>query len=194
VDAVAQHLGHGLDVLGGRVLLHDPNDLPLTILTSPQAADYGSGTFVPPGRIIGACLAIHRALFVELGGFDTRLGAGSSFRSGEDYDLLLRVAARRGTLGYRPDAVVRHHHGRRDPADAHELGRGYMRGNGACFAKALRRAGLRTQTASFVVRRWFRLLRQREISALYSEARGFWDLWWYPGQPTIQMRHTPRSS
>lgn len=67
----------------------------------------------PAGRAVyemdcvtGACLAIPRALFAELGGFDEEFVNGC-----EDVDLCFRVRASGHTIVYRGDLTVEHHEG-----------------------------------------------------------------------------------
>ena len=54
-------------------------------------------------------MAVRRAAFMQLGGFDERLGAGRAGCS-EDTEFFYRVLARGGLCRYEPGAVVHHHH------------------------------------------------------------------------------------
>lgn len=58
----------------------------------------------------GANFAMRRRTFTELGGFDERLGPGTTTRGGEDIDLLMRAVLEGHTLAYEPQALVQHHH------------------------------------------------------------------------------------
>lgn len=123
--------------VGGRVLLFDQDDAPVTIQTSTQPLHFAARAHIESGQIIGANFAFRRKLFADIGGFDTRLGAGTRFHSGEDTDLLTR-ASKSGFEGrYEPSIVVFHHHRRRLQQDVSKLYRGYAFGRGALFVKML---------------------------------------------------------
>lgn len=55
----------------------------------------------------GANIVAPRAVVLEIGGFDPKLGPGTPARAAEDIDLLYRLSAR-GALVYQPGAVVYH--------------------------------------------------------------------------------------
>jgi glycosyltransferase involved in cell wall biosynthesis len=139
-----------LGFVGGRVLLYDPEDAPVTIQTSTDPSDILPGSYVVPGLIHGANMAFRRAVIDEVGPFDPELGAGTPF-AGEDVDLQMRASAANWRGRYLPEAVVYHHHGRRDPADVDRLMRFYDAGRGAYFMKFL----LRRDTRPLFVKRWW---------------------------------------
>ncbi len=56
----------------------------------------------------GGNLAVQRCWFFNVGGFDERLGAGSSGHAAEDMDLIHRILRAGGCVVYEPDAVVYH--------------------------------------------------------------------------------------
>lgn len=58
----------------------------------------------------GANFCVDRVFFMEIGGFDEALGAGSLARGGEDLDAFVRVLRAGRTLVYEPSAVVWHVH------------------------------------------------------------------------------------
>jgi glycosyltransferase involved in cell wall biosynthesis len=88
----------------------------------------------------GANLAVSRACWEAIGGFDDLLGAGSRLRSGEDSDFLWR-ALHRGWAGrYEPLAVVTHDQWR-DRRAALQTSYGYGIGAGAVRTKVVRLAG-----------------------------------------------------
>lgn len=122
---------------GGRVLLHDPADLPITIKESTTSQKLSPGILISSGQIIGANMAIRRNLLLELNGFDERLGAGTFFSSAEDTDILRRLSLHGETGYYDPEIVVSHHHGRRTQAQKKALLEGYSKGRGASMAKIL---------------------------------------------------------
>jgi glycosyltransferase involved in cell wall biosynthesis len=123
-------------IVGGRVELGDPEDLPITIKTDPEPRRYASGTR-PGGFLLGANLVLHRAVVDALGPFDERFGAGAKFIAAEDTDYVLRADLAGFVVEYVPSFVVDHYHGRRDIADAVKLSRGYNFGDGALYAKHL---------------------------------------------------------
>ena len=88
----------------------------------------------------GANLAITRACWEELGGFDELLGVGAPLRSAEDTDLMWR-ALRQGWVGhFDPHAVVAHAQWR-DRGGALRASYGYGVGAGALRSKVARLAG-----------------------------------------------------
>ena len=131
----------------GRILLHDPDDYPITISpdTGPRAIP--AGTFVEPGVVQGANMAFRRAVLDAIGGFDPALGPGGVFNF-EDLDVASRACAAGVAGGFFPGPTVRHHHRRRDPAEIRALRRSYDHGRGAYFASLLLRRGTRRLAAS----------------------------------------------
>ena len=124
--------------VGGRVLLFDPTDLPITIQTSEQPAQFLPQQYMPPsGAIHGANFAFRREVFNRIGLFDINLGAGTPCMGAEDTDLLQR-ALMAGFQGlYSPAPLVFHHHGRRTADDEKTILRAYALARGAYFLKGL---------------------------------------------------------
>jgi hypothetical protein len=118
---------------GGRILLHDRSDYPLTINESNEELRFQRGRPVPCGIIQGANFAARRAALSAAGEFDVRLGSGTPFPA-EDWDMLTRLAAGGWAGGYFPGPTVSHHHGRK-PHEARKLIRTYNIGSGAVLAK-----------------------------------------------------------
>lgn len=81
-----------------------------------------------------ANFAIRRNTFIDLGGFDERLGPGTSTRGGEGIDLLLRTVLAGHLLAYEPQALVLHHHQASD-AELRSTVFGYGLGLGAVLWK-----------------------------------------------------------
>jgi glycosyltransferase involved in cell wall biosynthesis len=131
-----------LDVLGGRVTLHDPSDRPVAIRPSESPATIDDLNGINE-YLVGCNMAMRRSVFTTLGGFDERLGAGSDARSAEDTDLLYRCVRRGMSVRFSPEMHVRHAHGRRSDADIASLGSGYIRGRGAFYVKHAVRGDLR---------------------------------------------------
>ena len=119
--------------MGGRILLHDPGDYPLTVNESLETLRFTAGGIVPCAAVQGANMAFRRAALVAVGGFDPTLGAGTPFPA-EDWDAVARVCSSGWSGGYFPAPVVSHHHGRAAVDAASHL-RTYHYASGAVFAK-----------------------------------------------------------
>jgi glycosyltransferase involved in cell wall biosynthesis len=124
---------------GGRVLLGDPLDAPLTINPSTQTERLDR-RFDVGGFILGCNMAMRREALDRLGPFDERLGAGSSLRSGEDTDLIIRAVSNDIAVEFTGDMTVHHFHGRRTREQVLHAQRNYNIGNGALMAKHMTRA------------------------------------------------------
>src|SRR5205823_3697565 len=90
------------------------------------------------GSIQGANMAFRRSILLDMGGFDALLGPGALLMACEDIDAVARASAKGWQGKYHPEAVVRHHHGRK-AADAPALWKGYAVGRGAYHMKLLLR-------------------------------------------------------
>ncbi|MFL5577777.1 MAG: glycosyltransferase family 2 protein [Gemmatimonadaceae bacterium] len=157
----------GVGYGGGRILLHDPLDFPITVRTETAPIPLAPGAFVDPGLVQGANMAFRREVVVALGGFDPRLGPGTPFVS-DDVDLAARASAAGVRGGYFPGPVVRHHHRRRAPDEVEALRRTYDRGRGAYFAKLL----LRPDTRALALRHWYWRARLTPKAAVGREVVG----------------------
>jgi GT2 family glycosyltransferase len=111
-----------------------------------QLRESANGTRVypyAPGAIgSGANTILRRSVALQLGGFDTTLGAGTPAEGGEDLDLYLRLLLRGHTIAYEPSAIVWHEH----PDGPQKLRSQVFRygvGLGATFAKQLLRGPAR---------------------------------------------------
>ncbi len=129
---------------GGRIELGDARDLPVTIKPELEPAVLTSELHAG-GFIHGANMAFPHGLIDKVGLFDTRFGAGATFRSGEDTDYVHRTFNAGVRVEYLPEFAVKHFHGRREIADVKKLQSGYAFGNGALYAKYLfdRRSNMR---------------------------------------------------
>lgn len=91
----------------GRVLAGPGRGHPVSVLDSATPVRIAPGE---ESAVVGhsANLAVRRAAWTGVGGFDEVLGAGGRLRAAEDQDLLLRLV-RAGWAGcYVPEAVVAH--------------------------------------------------------------------------------------
>jgi GT2 family glycosyltransferase len=119
---------------GGRILLHDPTDLAITVRTTTKLERIPPRGFITAGVIQGCNMAFRRGVLEAIGGFDPMLGPGTPFIC-EDLDLAARASAAGWGGGYFPDLLVYHHHGRKTRAQEAALVRSYSLGRGAYFAK-----------------------------------------------------------
>jgi hypothetical protein len=120
---------------GGRILLHDPRDHPLTINESTETLRFAAGQVVPCAALQGANMAFRRAALLAVGGFDPAFGAGTQFPA-EDWDAVARVCISGWDGGYFPAPTVSHHHGRK-AAEASQQLAVYHYASGAVYAKLL---------------------------------------------------------
>jgi len=86
---------------------------------------------------MSACMGIRRSLWESLNGFDEMLGAGSTFKAGEETDFTIR-ALLTGHFVYETPAVRVIHQGFRPWEKGRILIQGYLYGTGATFAKYLK--------------------------------------------------------
>lgn len=125
-----------LGFVGGRVLLHDPADYPITIQTSEKHRRFVPGQFMPAGFIHGANLAFRRATLEAISGYDPNLGAGTPF-CGDDIDAQCRALIGGYHGAYDPRIVVYHHHRRRHSQELRRLKRTYDVGRGAYYTRQI---------------------------------------------------------
>ena len=88
-------------------------------------------------RGIGANMAIRRDVALQLGGFDTELGPGASFRACEDGDFAARCLLA-GYYLYETQASAVIHYGFRTWAEGRQLTRDAFLGIGAAYIKPLK--------------------------------------------------------
>ena len=79
---------------------------------------------LPGLEVMGACMAIRKAVWQRLGGFWDEIGAGRRIRAGEDYDFALR-ALDAGIPSMESPEVVVVHHGFRTWKEGRTLFEGY---------------------------------------------------------------------
>ena len=140
----------GVGYLGGRILLHNPDDAPVSIRLTPKPWPIPAYSFVHTGLIQGANMACRRALVDSIGGFDEDFGAGTPFPA-EDVEFIARASAAGWHGGYFPGPTVSHDHGRRGDHVVRHLFRQYDLGRGAYLAKFI----LRSDTRGLYSRHWY---------------------------------------
>lgn len=171
-----------LGFVGGRVLLFDPTDFPITIQVSEIRHTFEPGSFIPAGTIHGANLSFRREAMAAVGGFDPRLGAGTRFPC-EDVDAMARVSGAQWLGIYDPRPLVLHHHGRKGSDSAVLLRSWYNRGRGAYYAKSLLNPTLRKR----YFKEWFTRMRWQPKGRTVQEVAGAVDF-----LLVNFMRRTPR--
>jgi glycosyltransferase involved in cell wall biosynthesis len=159
----------GIGVVTGRILLHDPSDLPITIEESTIRRRFRAGQYVRPGQFTGANLSFRRRALDSIGGFDPLFGPGSYMGSGADCDAGGRVCLAGWDGLYEPNIVVRHHHGRKE-GDLSALRRRYAIGSGGYHMKLLIEEGRLLHFLHYLGSMPKRLM--QEPSSLYWEALG----------------------
>jgi glycosyltransferase involved in cell wall biosynthesis len=123
--------------ISGRILLHDPADHAFAISDSPTPVTFPGRSFICAGAVIGANMAFRREVLLGIGGFDPLFGPGAPFNA-EDVDAAARASAIGWKGEYRPEVIVRHHHGRK-ACDAARMWKSYGIGVGAYHIKLLLR-------------------------------------------------------
>jgi glycosyltransferase involved in cell wall biosynthesis len=157
-----------LGFIGGKVLLHDPEDLPVTIQTLDRRLNFRPRSFIPTGTIHGANFAFRRRVLEQIGGFDERFGAGTRLFAAEDTDALARTSAAGWWGAYQPTCVVSHHHRRRGLAELKKLQRGYYIGVGAYFIKCI----LNPRLCLKYLLRWPLIMRRAGLRAAFWHVKG----------------------
>jgi hypothetical protein len=152
IDAVWDSFAEAqLDYLGGRVLLYDPADLPITIQLREDRYSLPPASFIEPGLIHGANMAFRRQVLLTVGGFDEFFGPGTNLPASEDTDLISRISAAGFWGAYDPRPVVYHHHRRRTQEQLATLMRSYDVGRGAHYMKSVLDPTRRSQAS----RQWY---------------------------------------
>lgn len=157
--------------LGGRVVLHDPTDAPVTIKDVLTSKVIQPRRFLYPGTIHGANMAVRRDVLKSIGGFDPLLGSGTCWVC-DDLEFLSRACWAGWTGVYDPRPVVEHHHRRKTRSDVQQLLKGYEYGRGAYYMKGI----LTPASRSVFLREWYRGVRaylaQRRIASPLREFAG----------------------
>jgi glycosyltransferase involved in cell wall biosynthesis len=132
------HKDESIAGIGGRVLLYDKMDRPVSIRVHEERTILSSADRILK-LMIGCNMAFARPVFDEIGIFDTDFGVGSRFASSEDLDFLYRVYKKGLKIVYSPDILVYHNHGRRNDEQIKSLMQGYAVGRGAFYCKYILR-------------------------------------------------------
>jgi glycosyltransferase involved in cell wall biosynthesis len=141
-----------IDFMGGRILLYDRTDIPITIRPDSEMQLIGPHSFIQAGELQGANMAVRRSLLRRIGGFDPKFGKGSQFKGGEDMDLQARASQNGATGMYHPGPLVWHHHRRKSREDYNSVMKEYGHCRGAYYAKFI----LNPQTRTLFLKNWYR--------------------------------------
>ncbi|MEO0438593.1 MAG: glycosyltransferase [Pseudomonadota bacterium] len=156
-----------LGYVGGRIMLHDPEHLPITIKESMVKEKISPLSYIPAGTIHGANLTIRRDALQASDGFDELLGAGTPFPS-EDIEMVARLSSLGYPGVYSPRPVVRHNHGRKTITEKEALERDYDFGRGAYYATC----AINKAPGKWVLRLWLSSMRRRPIRSSLREIAG----------------------
>jgi glycosyltransferase involved in cell wall biosynthesis len=149
---------------GGKTLLFDSSDAPITIYDHPVEQIYPPDHFIVGGVIHGANMAFRRQTLVDIDGIDDHLGAGTPFAF-EDVDAQLRALAARWVGKYDPNAIVYHHHRRKPGTETDNLSRTYDTGRGGYYMKCILFMPHRWRC----LRHWLRGIRRQPFSRTWRE-------------------------
>ena len=163
---------HQPGFVGGRVLLHDPADARIAIKDLEESVVIRPRSYIRPGLIHGANMAISREVVRRIGGFDPHLGAGTACFAGEDTEYLARASWDGSPGRYDAGPVVSHHHGRKPGPDAQRHVSGYDYGRGAYFAASLLHPAARRTYFGYWWRHVAKSVRKGRLSKLWREAVG----------------------
>jgi glycosyltransferase involved in cell wall biosynthesis len=125
-----------LGFVGGRVELYNPNDQPITIITSKQEHFFAAHQRLLAGDIISANMGIRKSALRAVNGWDEMFGAGTDFPC-EDLDIAARILSCGWQGKYDPKPLVYHNHERKTQADAKILMAYYDAGRGGFYGKCL---------------------------------------------------------
>ena len=171
IDSVANAFAdRGRGFIGGRILLYDAQDHPITIRVDSTPIPIPPCSVVPTGLVQGANMAFRREVLERIGGFDDALGPGTPFCN-DDVDAVARASAAGFAGSFVPEPVVHHHHGRRDPAEISALWRSYDHGRGAYYAKCMFELPIRWRVARY----WWQSVGVQKLGATVRELEGALD-------------------
>jgi glycosyltransferase involved in cell wall biosynthesis len=155
IDALCNAFDRDASVgfIGGRILLFDRTDLPVTINEGVDYRRFNKMTFLPAGVVQGANMAFRRSALNAIGNFD------ESFATISGFDVVACACALwKGIVGANdPSVVVFHHHGRKNQQQFRARTRFYDFGRGSYYAKFILRSDSRSAyvtgwSTSFVTR------------------------------------------
>lgn len=144
----------------GRILMHDPDGLPVAQIDATRPRTLPPRSFVPAGVVGGGNMVFRREAVFSVGGFDPLFGSGSTF-AGEECDLAARISLDGWTGRYCPELVVEHDHEYRTTK---AVSRFYDKGRGAYHTKLLvKERSLRLFLKGWLGLRWRMVTRPQTL-------------------------------
>jgi glycosyltransferase involved in cell wall biosynthesis len=125
-----------LAILGGRVEAGPGLPSEISTRRNRERVEVKSLTDIRR-NLIGCNMALKRSVLKDVEPFDTRLGAGTPCKAGEDSDYIYRALRRGRRILYSPDVLVEHHHDRTGEDAVRAVRGNYLMGRGAFYAKHL---------------------------------------------------------
>jgi glycosyltransferase involved in cell wall biosynthesis len=167
LESAVQLLGKDtFQFCGGRLLPYDLSDSPYGFNEDDQFRLFPPKSVIPAGVIQGANMIFQRRVVEAVGGFDTRLGAGTPFRC-EDIEYAARASMAGFTGAYTPELAVRHHHGRKPGPEIKTLKRQNDVARGAYYSRLILMGNLR------YLAHWAKMaFRRQKPSVTLREIRG----------------------
>ncbi len=169
LDSIFECFQHdAIDYLGGRILLFDKTDFPITIQESLDYAYFKPNTFIEPGFIQGANFSFKKEL-LKKHNFNPLLGAGTPFSS-EDVEFIATISFAGYKGAYSPHPLVYHHHRRKKENAIEILRKQYDYGRGAYFASMI----LTVKNARMAyIKNWYWRIKTQSIIKTCREIIGF---------------------
>ena len=167
IDVFEEH--PNIDFGGGRIMLHNPTDFPVTIDERNIAEDINPHIFAPPGVMQGANMSFRRTALERVDGFDRSFGAGTPFPC-EDIDVVAACIWEGMSGRFDPRMSVRHDHGRKEK-DYPDLMASYDRGRGAYYTKYILRGDSRSAYLKGWTRMTFSYLGRKNLGTFRREMR-----------------------
>ena len=163
--------GNPLQIIGGRIDLHDVTDRSVTVKfeTEPASLTHVGDLL---GFLHGCNMIFGRCVIERIGGFDVILGPGSRCKAADDTDLVYRALKHGITVSYRPELRLAHNHGRKQIAEETKLVAGYNLSVGAMAFKHLLRGDI--QPVKLLYWRLRSEVKGKRRERLRHYARGFW--------------------
>lgn len=141
VSAITQPLQQDprIAVVFGNLLPVEHDETTGFVMSYRREGEYTASSLLHKHRVegVGACMALRKKVWLELGGFDPFLGAGAMFHSAEELDLVLRVL-QAAYLVHETDKAVVMHAGFRLNTDKDKIAGRYAYGIAAAYTKHLR--------------------------------------------------------
>lgn len=120
----------------GRALPFDETDQPVSIFPMTELKRFPAGGAILPGEMPGSGMAVRRAAWDDVGGYDESFGPGTPLLASEDVDLQQRLLGAGWDGLFDPKLWIYHHHGRKEE-EAEQSYRAYDISVGALYMKRM---------------------------------------------------------